>query len=235
MFEQYLTKTGRLSCKQPQELKNQWYIQRFQEVHGDKYDYTLVHYTTSTGNVEIICKKHGPFPQLPSHHLQGQGCPICAGTKAKNTSSVLKEFQAVHGCTYDYSLVQYVNNKTKVDIICPTHGTFPQRPSDHLNGQGCPKCQNHSQTILYIIRCNTTNLVKIGITNNLSNRIRSIGGNLEPIFHKQFENPRSIETILHTQFQGLRKTNYTVKNGNTEFFNLSESQVADLVRYLEGL
>lgn len=44
MFEKYLTKTGRLSTKQPQEVKNQWYIQKFQEVHGNKYDYSKVVY-----------------------------------------------------------------------------------------------------------------------------------------------------------------------------------------------
>lgn len=45
MFEKYVTKTGRLSPKQPQDIKNQWYIQKFQEVHGNKYDYSKVVYT----------------------------------------------------------------------------------------------------------------------------------------------------------------------------------------------
>src|SRR5690606_13963766 len=34
----------------------------------------------------------------------------------------------------------YVNNKTKVCIICPEHGEFWQRPSSHLKGHGCQKC-----------------------------------------------------------------------------------------------
>lgn len=47
----------------------------------------------------------------------------------------------VHGYKkYDYSLVDYKNNKTKVIIICPIHGAFMQTPDSHLRGHGCPKC-----------------------------------------------------------------------------------------------
>lgn len=35
----------------------------------------------------------------------------------------------IHGVRYDYSKVTYVNNKTKVTIICPEHGNFEQTPS----------------------------------------------------------------------------------------------------------
>ena len=46
----------------------------------------------------------------------------------------------IHGDKYDYSLVEYKNNKTKVCIICPVHGEFWQKPNNHLIGQGCPYC-----------------------------------------------------------------------------------------------
>ena len=45
-----------------------------------------------------------------------------------------------HKGFYDYSLVNYINAKTKVKIICPTHGVFEQQPNNHLFGQGCVKC-----------------------------------------------------------------------------------------------
>jgi very-short-patch-repair endonuclease len=48
----------------------------------------------------------------------------------------------IHGEKYDYSKSNYVNSSTKVDIICPIHGKFDQRPKDHIhNKQGCPKCK----------------------------------------------------------------------------------------------
>ena len=45
----------------------------------------------------------------------------------------------IHGDKYDYSLVDYKNNKTKVKIICHKHGIFEQRPIGHINSKnGCP-------------------------------------------------------------------------------------------------
>lgn len=45
-----------------------------------------------------------------------------------------------HGNKFDYSKTLYKNNKTKVTIICPTHGEYQQYPQVHINGKGCPKC-----------------------------------------------------------------------------------------------
>ena len=52
----------------------------------------------------------------------------------------IKRANEIHGNRYDYSKVKYVNNKTKVCIICPEHGEFWQRPDVHLKGCGCKKC-----------------------------------------------------------------------------------------------
>ena len=52
----------------------------------------------------------------------------------------------VHGDKYDYSKVKYVNATTKVCIRCPKHDEFLQRPADHLQGKGCPKCSGKNIT-----------------------------------------------------------------------------------------
>ncbi len=39
---------------------------------------------------------------------------------------------------YDYSRTRYIN---RIEIICPIHGLFFQRPSSHLGGSGCPTCR----------------------------------------------------------------------------------------------
>lgn len=46
-----------------------------------------------------------------------------------------------HGDKYDYSKVEYINNSTKVCIVCPTHGEFWQKPNNHFQGKGCRDCQ----------------------------------------------------------------------------------------------
>jgi Fe2+ transport system protein FeoA len=48
----------------------------------------------------------------------------------------------IHNARYDYSLVNYINTSTNVKILCPIHGEFEQRPSNHMQGKGCPKCGN---------------------------------------------------------------------------------------------
>ncbi len=53
------------------------------------------------------------------------------------TSEFIQKAQAIHWNKYDYSKVEYVNNKTKVYIICHEHGEFLQVPSSHLRGHGC--------------------------------------------------------------------------------------------------
>lgn len=140
MFDKYLTKTGLLSKSQPQDVKNQWYIQKFQEVHGTRYDYSKVVYKTTREKVIIICKEHGEFWQTPNSHLNGRGCPQCSPSQKKTTAKCIEDFIQVHGSTYDYSNVVYVHSHTEVQIICREHGVFLQRPDAHLEGNGCPKC-----------------------------------------------------------------------------------------------
>jgi hypothetical protein len=48
--------------------------------------------------------------------------------------------QKLHGKKFDYSKVEYLNNRTKVEIICPMHGSFFQTPNNHLRNRGCFKC-----------------------------------------------------------------------------------------------
>ena len=60
--------------------------------------------------------------------------------RKKTKEEFIKDAREKHGDKYDYSKVGYVNDKTKVCIICPEHDEFWQRPADHLRGIGCPKC-----------------------------------------------------------------------------------------------
>lgn len=53
----------------------------------------------------------------------------------------IKKAREIHGDKYDYSEVDYVNNRTPVKIIdrnCPENPVFYQTPTNHLKGQGNP-------------------------------------------------------------------------------------------------
>ena len=124
------------------------FIERARLVHGDKYDYSKVEYINSDTKVCIICPIHGEFWQTPCHHInRGDGCQKCANKnnnidKRSNTVEFIEKARRVHGNKYDYSQVEYVNNHSKICIICPTHGVFMQTPTKHIHGlNGCPKCK----------------------------------------------------------------------------------------------
>ena len=121
------------------------FIQRVTRIHRDRYDYSEVKYINNKTKVKIICAQHGGFRQTPQHHLRGNGCLKCAvennaKIQAFSTEEFIEKAKEMHGDMYSYSEVKYVNNHTKVKIICPEHGIFCQEPRAHLNEQGCPKC-----------------------------------------------------------------------------------------------
>ena len=131
-------------------LTTEEFIRRAREIHGDKYDYSMVEYKDHKTNVCIRCPIHGNFLQKPVKHLQGRGCPECGRiSRVKNLSSNTEEFiekaKKIHGDDYDYSLVTYIGNKRNVKIVCPKHGVFEQTPNAHLRGAGCPKCYNEKR------------------------------------------------------------------------------------------
>ena len=113
-------------------------------VHGQKYDYSKVIYTGAMKKVCIICPEHGEFWQTPNKHLSGQGCALCRG-QVHDTSSFIDKAKRVHGDIYDYSLVEYINEKTPVIINCSKHGPFKIIPNNFLMGRGCPKCKREER------------------------------------------------------------------------------------------
>ena len=156
----YLNKSGKmLFWKGPNgkmKKDTKIFVKEAKEIHGDKFDYSLVDYVDCKIKVRIICKYHGEFLQTPDSHLQGHdGCYDCAmiqriKTKTYDNEIFIRKAKEVHGEKYDYSLVEYIDYITKIIIICSRHGPFPQTPDCHLQGSGCPKCYNKTEGKLHI-------------------------------------------------------------------------------------
>jgi len=126
---------------------NEEWLDKFKKTHGEKYIYSIDNTKKLTSNTKlnIICPIHGTFIQACINHSTGQGCPKCANennsiVKRKNNEYFISIAEKIHGNKYDYSKVDYINNYTKVCIICPKHGEFWQKPNVHLLNHGCPKC-----------------------------------------------------------------------------------------------
>lgn len=122
------------------------FIAKSKEIYGDKYVFDKTIYGKSNKEkVCVTCKIHGDFMVRPNDFLSGYGCKKCGYEENGNRCrKSVEEFitcaKQVHGDKYDYSKIEYVNNKVKVCVICPEHGEFWQRPNQHLDGCGCPLC-----------------------------------------------------------------------------------------------
>lgn len=68
----------------------------------------------------------------------------------------IERARVVHGDAYDYSRVVMRGMRNKVEIVCPKHGPFWQRPGDHVRGQGCRECAKAKRA--------ATNLERYGAT-----------------------------------------------------------------------
>lgn len=114
-------------------------------VHGDRYDYDKVDYIDDSSNVTIVCRIHGDFVQKANNHLNGANCPNCANEirilKLTDTKQdFVNKSRQKHGKKYLYSSSVYIDNNTRVEIICKIHGSFWLTPRRHKEGVGCPEC-----------------------------------------------------------------------------------------------
>ena len=69
-------------------------IKEFKKIHRNKYDYSIVKYINSTSPIQIICKKHGVFTQLPIAHKSGSGCQTCGnGWNAERIANFINDIR----------------------------------------------------------------------------------------------------------------------------------------------
>lgn len=126
------------------------FVAKAREVHGERYDYSLVEYANAHTKVLITCPIHGAFAQTPNDHLCGKGCYKCGviathNKQRKSKNHFILEANKIHNNKYDYSLFDYKSAHHKSKIICPIHGVFEQSADSHIHGHGCPKCKNDAR------------------------------------------------------------------------------------------
>ena len=139
-------KCGKIKAGNTQTMNNESFIKKAINVHGNKYNYEKVDYINAKTKVTIVCKEHLDFVQAPYSHLSGSGCSKCGAKSCgdnlrSNKNEFLEKATKIHNEKYDYSKVDYINNSTKIIIICKEHNEFLQTPRGHLNG-GCKKCSS---------------------------------------------------------------------------------------------
>lgn len=81
----------------------------------------------------------------------GCRCPICSG-KQRLTFEYIKDF--IEGKGYKLLSTEYVNNVTKLEMVCPEGHTFQMRYSNFQSGNRCPVCngkQKHTYSNVKLI------------------------------------------------------------------------------------
>ena len=138
-------------------IKKDEIIRRAKEVHGDKYNYSLVEDSQNVlTKIKIVCKTHGVFEQTIHNHLQGKGCKQCYKEKGRKTRFTKEQFIDYVKNTHDdlenydfanlpekFDLSHYVN---LISLVCKRHGEFKIRYIDFLNGDTCPYCSGKLKT-----------------------------------------------------------------------------------------
>lgn len=139
-------------CPKCQSKRFDLFASKANEKFDNKYSYEFFSDYDFNPNkkIEIKCPFHGKFYQTTYNHLRGNGCPKCSYDLESAKACLgyfefVKRCNEIHGNKYSYDKVEYRNNRVKVEIICPIHGSFMQNPHDHLNGCGCPKCKGRNK------------------------------------------------------------------------------------------
>ena len=126
--------------KLKRNMSTEEFIKKAKLKHGEIYNYDKTIYTHSMHKVIITCNKHGDFAQTANGHLNGNGCIKCSYDKFRtNSEDYITKARLLHGDKYNYDNINYKQSFVKINIVCPAHGLFKQRPVDHLTS-GCNKC-----------------------------------------------------------------------------------------------
>lgn len=122
----------------------------------ERFDLSEVDYQGSKKKIAIRCKRHDYiFLTRPGSFLRASiesgGCSKCQGEVHGQKMHILygdskedfvEKSKSIYGERFDYSLVQYINNHSKVRIRCRRHDlVFDVTPSNHKCGPGCPDCK----------------------------------------------------------------------------------------------
>lgn len=126
------------------------------KVAGNKISHTNKIYKIHQGQYEIVgwlnfkklrddvratCRDHGEYLTTPEAVMRST-YGDCSQCKQLKEAKVFKaKAEKLHGNKYRYQTYDYICSRSLMSIYCTTHKRyFKQRPSAHLQGQGCPEC-----------------------------------------------------------------------------------------------
>jgi len=117
---------------------------RLLDVHGIKYKIisSVEEYSTLNSSMTCSCEQHGAYrvKNVSSVLTSKNGlCPECI--REDEADNFIRKSIEMHGNKYTYFKDKYIDSRNYTEILCNKHNKiFKQRPSAHVQGQGCPDC-----------------------------------------------------------------------------------------------
>ena len=132
--------SGHLKGYAPEHMNKEIFLKKAKEKWGGKYDYSLVDYINAGKKVKILYNGI-EYDQTPRQHLKCQ-VEKTQYKFGKTTEQFINQANLIHDFKYNYDNTVYVKANSKLIVTCLSHGDFNQRAQDHLNGVGCPTCND---------------------------------------------------------------------------------------------
>lgn len=142
----WLVRMPKQSYKHPRSYTTETFKARLKELYGDRFGLDKVEYNGTYEPIVLVCPVHGEFTIRACRVARGDAvCKKCANEAKRMSSRIpLEEIAAKISniCPqYEVDTTQpYVNTKSKIEVVCPEHGSFKMTPNSLFNGQRCPKC-----------------------------------------------------------------------------------------------
>lgn len=110
---------------------------RYPTSNSKKKKRYVTYHCTKCNKIEEASYSKCSFNNLCTHCAKG----------GLTTAEFIERGREHFGDLYVYSKAVYVNKRTPVTIICPTHGEFTQRAQEHMDGHGCNRCKFDAKSI----------------------------------------------------------------------------------------
>jgi very-short-patch-repair endonuclease len=152
----------------------------FNEIHDNKFDYSLVNYKGNKIKIKIICPKHGIFEQTPAYHKIGNGCPMCNESSGerkireflKNNKIIFKPQKKFQDCKDIHNLIFdfYLPEK---NVCIEYNGEQHYIPNNFFGGMERLEDQKRKDKIKenYCKSC-SINLIKIKYDESIEEKLK---------------------------------------------------------------
>lgn len=177
----------------------------------------------------VRCLRDGHEWQAALYSLigAGHGCPKCAGNYRHTQSEREKQIDAIPNIEFLSWETMYKGHNTKALVRCRIDNKeWSASVSNLMRGHGCPSCAKHGfdptkPGTLYVLRSECGQHVKIGISNNSTQRIATLRrhtpfefATIEQLHFKVGAGARALEVEAHATFESAGFEGY---DGATEW------------------